>query len=223
MNPVTLKAVLFDLDGTLLDTSPDFLIATNLLLERHKKPGISQQQLAPYITNGSAGIIEKVFDISRSHAAFKVLWSELLELYSEHIADKTHYFAGMEKVLTYLQDNHLQWGIVTNKPSKYAFPLLEKLNIKAGCCVCPDHVVHAKPSPEGLLLACNQLNIQPQQAIYIGDHKRDIDAAKSADILSIAACYGFIVDGDDPNLWNANYIIQEPLEIINILQSSQFI
>ena len=207
-------------DGTLLDTSPDFLIATNLLLQRHQKPKITQQQLAPYITNGSAEIIEQVFQVARESESFNALWTELLTLYSEHIADETHYYSGMEEVIKYIENNKLLWGIVTNKPSTYSLPLLEQLNISVNCCICPDHVSNAKPSPEGLLLACKQLHIKPSEAIFVGDHKRDIDAAKAANMRCIAAAYGFIMEGDFPSNWGADHLINNPVEIIPILKGS---
>ena len=217
-----LEAVLFDLDGTLLDTSPDFLIATNILLQRHGHPIIDRETLAPYITNGSAGIIEALFNISRDHSAFQSLWDELLKLYLHHIADETHYYSGMEEVIAYIEQHQLKWGIVTNKPSRYANPLLTGLkssgvNINPACCICPDHVVQAKPAPDALFLACKQLEINAEKTLYVGDHLRDIVAAKAAGMASIAATYGFIQADEDPAKWGAEHSIDQPIELIAII------
>ena len=212
-----LEAVLFDLDGTLLDTSPDFLIATNIMLQRHQRPQLKREVLAPFITNGSAGIIENTFNINRNHPDFKPLWEELLSLYLEHIADETHYYEGMEEVLTHIKQHSLKWGIVTNKPSRFTEPLLTALNIDADCSVCPDHVSEAKPSPEGLFLACSQINVHPENCLYIGDHLRDIKAAKAANMLSVGVTYGFIEKGVDPHQWGGDYVIDSAIELVDII------
>ena len=214
----SLKCVLFDLDGTLLDTSPDFLTATNLLLAKKQLPLLAQHQIAPLITNGSAGIIEKVFGCDSKAPHFKQLQKELLDLYLLHIADQTALYPGMDNVLQLLRFHAIPWGIVTNKPATYTEPLVKALQLDSAITICPDHVSQPKPSPEGLFMAAKQLAIACSDMLYVGDHNRDIEAAKAANMPSVAAAYGFLDEHQDPSTWNADYIIHSADELVPIIK-----
>ena len=170
------KALLFDLDGTLLDTAPDFISAINKQLQIRDRDSLINNTVRTSVTNGSVGIIESVYGIKQNDPEFEVLKEEFLELYLSNIAEKTSLFDGLKQVLDNCVKQSIPWGIVTNKPLRYTTPLLEELGLdhQSATTICPDHVSNPKPDPESLLLACSQLSLNPEDCIYIGDHIRDI-------------------------------------------------
>ncbi len=215
-----IRAVMFDLDGTLLDTAPDFVVVVNQLLSEENKPALAEDTIRAGVSNGSKALIKLAFGLEESHEQFERLRQRLLELYLAHVAVYTKPFPGISALLDKLADNNIAWGIATNKPATYTLPLMAALNIQPPpvSVICPDHVSRSKPDPESLFLAGKQLNCLPEEIIYIGDHKRDIDCGKGAGSITIAAAYGYVDEGDDPANWNADYCVNHANEIWPIVE-----
>lgn len=213
------KALLFDLDGTLLDTAPDFITAINKQLKRHGRNPLVGDAIRTSVTHGSIGIIESVYNIKQDHPEFEPLKEEFLQLYLENISEKTGLFDGLRQVLDSCKERNIPWGIVTNKPLKYTAPLMADLGLdkQSATTICPDHVANPKPDPEALILACSQINIAPKNCIYIGDHVRDIQAGKSAGMSTIAAQWGYIEEFEDVTQWQADMVVKKSTDLHSLL------
>lgn len=216
---MTLKAVLFDLDGTLLDTAPDFITVLNRLREEENRSPLPAGSIRRTVSNGARALIYLGFGLNPGEPGFDRLHQRLLTLYAGHLAVDTRPFDGIPELLRQLAQRHLPWGIVTNKASEYTLPLVRALDFAPapGAIVCPDHVSRTKPDPEPLLLACRQLDCPPQQALYVGDHRRDIDCGKAAGSLTAAAAFGYVPEGDNPADWQADYLISHASELAPII------
>lgn len=214
------RAVLFDLDGTLLDTAPDFINVVNMQRDRHNLPALDASKIRANVSNGARALVRLSFDIALDDPSFNGHLNELLDLYCAHIADHTRLFDGMDSVLTTLETHGIPWGIVTNKPSRFTDLLLAKMALDQRCAVtiCPDHIQQTKPHPEGLLKALNILGVAPENSVYVGDHVRDIQAGRAAGIPTIAAAYGYINPEESLESWLADHIIHSPLEILARIQ-----
>lgn len=215
-----IKAVIFDLDGTLLDTAPDLGAALNIQLAKHNYPDVSFEQIRPIASHGSKALVKLGFKIDEQHPDFAERRQEYLNIYSEHSCNLTTLFPGMAEVLIYLQNIQIPWGIVTNKPGWLTMPILKKLEMiaKPGCVVCGDTLTTTKPDPAPLLYACNLLNCAPAECIYIGDAEFDIVAGRRAGIRTLLAGYGYISERDQINDWQVEQIINSPLEILDYLK-----
>ncbi len=215
-----IRAVMFDLDGTLLDTAPDFVVVVNQLLAEQQRPSLAADAIRAGVSNGSKALIKIAFSIDETNTQFEPLRQRLLELYLAHIAVYTIPFPGINELLDKLADNNIAWGIATNKPATYTLPLMAALDIQPApaSVICPDHVARSKPDPESLFLASKLLGCAPDEIIYIGDHKRDIDCGKGAGSITIAAAYGYVDEGDDPANWNADYCVHHANEIWPIVE-----
>jgi 2-phosphoglycolate phosphatase len=213
------KALLFDLDGTLLDTAPDFISALNLQLTMHGREPLPVSAVRTSVTNGSAGLIQDGFGITPEHADFETIRQQYLDLYFNNLADQTDLFPGMEEVLARCEHDNIPWGIVTNKPWKYSSAVLEQLHLigRAATVICPDHVAHPKPNPEAMLLAAAQISVVPKDCLYVGDHLRDIDAGIAAGMSTIAAGWGYIEHGEDASNWNADYFVSQSNQLYQLL------
>jgi N-acetyl-D-muramate 6-phosphate phosphatase len=220
MMSIPLKAILLDLDGTLLDTAPDFVFVVNKLRERHGHAPLPFAQIRQTVSDGARGMILGAFPYKDSDPEFEPLRQELLALYSTHLADQTRLFDGMDELLQFLEARGIAWGVVTNKPSVYAEPLMRALQLDQRCAVllCPDHVQRRKPDPEALLLACKRIGCAPEEAIYIGDHRRDIEAGHNAGMQTIACAFGYIHAEDPCTNWGAEHVVQTARDIIPVLQ-----
>lgn len=214
-----LEAVLFDLDGTLLDTAPDFAIVVNQLLANHNKPPLHFSEIRQSVSQGSRALVTLAFSISEADQRFESLRDELLELYSRHLAVETVPFPGIDELLGWLDNESLPWGIVTNKPRAYAQPLLDALKLSTRCStlVCPDDVAQTKPHAEPMLLACQQASVKPEHTVYLGDHRRDIEAGRNAAMKTIAVNYGYIEAHDPSTNWQADYYVNHASEIQALL------
>jgi phosphoglycolate phosphatase len=203
------QAVLFDLDGTLLDTAPDFLTATNHVLKKRGLPLLIEEDVRRLVTHGSAGIIRNVFQLEESHPDFEPTRQELLAFYKDHLAENTRPFKGIPELLSAIGQQQIPWGIVTNKPELYTLAILDQLPLSPSpsTIICPDHVTRTKPDPESILLACNQLGIKPEDTVYIGDHARDIEAGLRAGTTTIAAAYGYITNHEEAYQWGAQHTV----------------
>ncbi|GAB1258056.1 HAD-IA family hydrolase [Aurantivibrio plasticivorans] len=218
---MNLKAVVFDLDGTLIDTAPDFVTTVNTLLAEEDAPLLSEEAIRRVVSNGARALVRRAFDIDLEHPDFDRLLQRLLTIYSERLCVDTTPFPGIDQVLKCIDQNNLAWGIVTNKPSQYTNPIVEQLafNPQPGSVVCPDHVSRSKPDPEPLILACQHLGCHPQDVLYVGDHLRDIECGKRAGSATVAAAYGYIDEGDDPQSWQADHTIHAAAELVTIIES----
>ncbi|GAB3287618.1 HAD family hydrolase [Parahaliea aestuarii] len=201
-----LEAVLFDLDGTLIDTASEFVVVVQALRAEHDLPPLEEQRIRASVSNGARALVQLALGIDESAAEFERKRLRLLDLYSEVLGTTAVPYPGIAELLVELGERGIGWGISTNKPRAYTEPLLAALALSpaAGSVVCPDDVKERKPHPESLYLACRQLGCSPARTIYIGDHRRDIEAGRRAGMRTIAALYGYIEADDDPGSWGAN-------------------
>jgi len=226
------KALLFDLDGTLMDTAPDFFPTVNTLREEHGLPPLADNIIRQQVSNGGRALTRLALDLPQVEGnlagdeVFEAKRQRLLDLYVEHIASKSDLFTGMIELLETCQQNSLPWGIVTNKPRLYTELLLERLAdrlpILAHCAivVCPDDVERTKPHPDPLFLAADKINIEAKNCWYLGDHIRDIEAGRAANMFTIATLYGYIEPHDKPESWQADLMVNTVEEITELLNQN---
>lgn len=212
------EAVLFDLDGTLLDTAPDFVYVLNKLRAEEGLQALDQTVIRNTVSDGARALVTLGFDLAEGDAGFEPLRRRLLDHYLNHLAVGSQLFPGIPNLLDYLHRNNIHWGIATNKPHIYTAGLLNALKIKADCVICPDHVSHPKPHPESLYLAAKLLECDRENIIYVGDHRRDIECGRRANCVTIAAAYGYIKADDDINLWQATHRVEHAAEIAPIIE-----
>jgi 2-phosphoglycolate phosphatase len=213
------QAVLFDLDGTLVDTAPDFYDVVNTLRADEGKTPLPHERIREQVSNGGIALACITFEIEREHPEIQTFRQRVLDRYETEIGKQAQLFTGFSEVLDALEQLNIPWGIVTNKPAKYTQLLLDRMTLNAACVICPEDVNVSKPAPDGLLLAAQQLNVDPNQCWYIGDHRRDIEAAHNANMLSIAATFGYIEPTDDPINWNAHQMINHASELMPLLNT----
>lgn len=218
-NTRTIRAVIFDLDGTLLDTAPDFVVVVNQLRAEFQLPPLAAELIRNSVSNGARALVMLAFDIDDQAPEYETLRQRLLELYLNHLAVHTVFFPGIEALLHTLAQHQIAWGIATNKPARYTHPLLAALNIHPApiSVICPDDVAERKPHPESLWLASQQVGCEPHEIIFVGDHKRDIDCGKNAGAITIAAAYGYLDADDDIHQWRADYCVNHASEIWPII------
>lgn len=214
------SAVLFDLDGTLIDTAPDFIRCLNLLRQQHGLPALPAEQIRRSVSNGARAMIRVGFGLEPEHPDFSGKHTAFLDLYEAGVAVETRLFEGMDPLLLSLEQRGIPWGIVTNKPARFAAPLVQALGLADRCAslVCPDHVTDRKPHPESLFLACTQIGATPEQAVYVGDHERDIEAGRNARMKTIAVRYGYIEEPEAVDLWQADIIADTVSDLAKLLQ-----
>ena len=216
-----IDALLFDLDGTLFDTAPDIIDALNRVLREHGRTEVSLDLLRSRINGGSLALLGHTFNIDEHHPDFAGLKEKLLSHYAEISDYKTTFFAGIPELLDHLDDNQVPWGIVTNRFTRLAQPLLKHFGIaeRTRCLVGADLVKAPKPEPDSLLHACELLNINPKKTLYIGDSYSDIKAAHAAGMSAMLAMYGYIPSNESPRHWGADYRVNSPTEILDWLRS----
>ncbi len=214
------RAVMFDLDGTLLDTAPDFVVVLNRLLAEHDRAPLADAVIRRSVSNGARALVNLGFGVEPGHPDYEPLRVRLLEIYSDHLAVHTALFPGLQTLLHKLGERRIPWGIATNKPAAYTLPLMSQLNLQPApeSIICPDHVAERKPHPESLYLAAKHLGCEPQHIVYVGDHKRDIECGQQAGAITIAAAYGYIEEDDDVDSWGADYRVDHGEEILPLLE-----
>ena len=204
--PASLRAVIFDLDGTLVDTAAEFVVIVQALRAEHGREPMDPERIRASVSNGARSLVTLGLDLPEEAQGFETQRLRLLELYSEVLGSVARPYPGIIELLIELEQRGISWGIATNKPRYLTESLLERLDIKPapGSVVCSDDVGERKPHPESLFLNCRELQCEPAQAIYVGDHLRDIEAGNRAGMHTIAAVYGYIEPGDDPLRWEAS-------------------
>lgn len=214
------STVLFDLDGTLIDTAPDFIRCLNELRQSHGLPPLPAPHIRRSVSNGARAMIQVGFGLEPEHPDYLEKHTAFLDLYEAGVAVETTLFDGMDAILKALEARGIPWGIVTNKPVRFAAPLVEALGLSERCAtvICPDHVTHRKPHPEALFLACREVGADPQTGIYVGDHERDIEAGRNAGMKTIAVRYGYIEQPEAVDLWQADLIADTVGDLAKLLQ-----
>ncbi len=209
-------AILFDLDGTLVDTAPDMAGALNRLRVEEGLAPLAFEALRSSVSHGAARLVQVGFP-SASGADFEQLRHRFLHLYAGQLADGTKVFEGFEDVLEQLASHAVPWGIVTNKPGWLTDPLLEQLSLthRAACVVSGDTVAERKPHPMPLLHAARTLAVNPTCCVYVGDTERDVIAGRAAGMTTVAAAYGYLDTGEDPALWRPDGIIKRPEHVLD--------
>ena len=217
---VSIKTILFDLDGTLADTAPDLAAALNTVLVNNGREALPFETIRPVVSHGGQALIKLGFQIEPDHAEFELLYSTLLDYYKNNIATHTRLFSGMDKVLKKIEQLDLNWGVVTNKPGWLTEPLMDALNLshRTACIVSGDTLIERKPHPAPLLHACELAGSQANECIYIGDAERDIVAGERAGMTTLVALFGYIDEHDQPQNWGSDGMIKTPQEILDWLK-----
>lgn len=215
------SAILFDLDGTLLDTAPDFIWCLNTQRARHNLQPMDEHSIRRVVSNGARGLVQLGFGLRPEDDGYDERHAELLALYTEHMAVQTRLFPGLAEVLAHLDAQGVPWGVVTNKASQYTLKLLKAMDLLQRCAsvVCPDHVTHTKPDPEPLQLAAQQMGVMPEHCLYAGDHRRDIESGRAAGMTTVAARYGYLGADETVADWNADHIIDHGGELFSIIDT----
>jgi phosphoglycolate phosphatase len=208
-------AILFDLDGTLLDTAPDMVGALNRLLVEHERAPLALDLARPFVSHGAARLVRLGFPDVEGES-FERLRQRFLALYAQHLAEGTTLFAGIDEVLGVLESHGTPWGIVTNKPGWLTDPLLETLGLRsrATSVVSGDTVAERKPHPMPLLHAAAQIGVAAEGCVFVGDAERDIRAGRAARMTTIAASYGYVGADEDLSLWTPDAVISHPRELL---------
>lgn len=212
-----ISALLFDLDGTLLDTAPDLVRALHLLCEEEGAEPPDFELAARHVSTGAIGLTRLAFP-DRSEAEHVAGSQRLVEIYAANLHERTRPYPGIEAVLDHLDERGLPWGVVTNKIERLTFPLLDALGLgqRSAVVVGGDTTPNRKPHPEPILCAAERMGIAPHTVAYVGDHRKDIEAAHAAGSLTVAVTWGYIIPGEDPYAWDADYTIEKPEELLSI-------
>ena len=216
---VSIRAILFDLDGTFADTAPDMAGALNFIRLQRGLPALPLAAIRPHVSQGARGMLDVGFGISPQHEEFAILRDAFYDEYQRNICVESALFDGMETLIDTLEQRNIVWGIVTNKAVRFALPIAQMLGFekRAACIVCGDTTAHTKPHPAPLLHAAQLICIAPGNTIYVGDDQRDIQAAHAAGMRAVAATYGYISAGIDPREWGADYTIATPTDLTTLL------
>ncbi len=218
-----INTVLFDLDGTLLDTAPDLCWALNQLLEQKNRPRLNLETVRPFVSYGGRALIRLGFDLPENHADIEPLLKQFLDIYADNLVTHTQLFPGMDNLLNHLEQNDMQWGVVTNKQAWLTDPIMAGLNLtqRSACIVSGDTTAHRKPHPAPLMFACKQVGREVDQCVYVGDHQRDVEAGINAGMLTVVALFGYIGTDENPEAWQANAMIDHPMALLDWLAPNE--
>ena len=215
------KAVLFDLDGTLIDSAPDLGAAADKMRVARGMPSLPLERYRPMAGAGARGMLGVAFGMAPDHPDFPALREEFFVNYENAMTAHTVIFDGVPELLSRLGELGIRWGVVTNKAMRFTGPLTKQLPLfaTAGAIVGGDSTPHAKPHPEPLLEAARRLGVAPRECIYVGDDERDIVAGRAAGMPTVAAGYGYLGSNAQTQLWNADAHIESPLELLALLKT----
>jgi phosphoglycolate phosphatase len=213
-------AVLFDLDGTLIDSAPDLAGAANDLRQQHGLPPLPLDSLRPMVGAGARGMVGVAFGVKPGDADFEALRDAFLARYAQRLLEQTAVFDGMHTVLRALEEAGVRWGVVTNKAARFTEPIVDGLGLRPrlAALVCGDTTPHSKPHPAPLLEAARQMNLDASACVYVGDDLRDIVAGRAAGMATLAAQWGYLGDGAGVHEWDADAVLRVPSELLNWLQ-----
>ena len=217
-----MKAVLFDLDGTLIDTAADFIRIIQDMCREENRDIVDAALIRTQVSEGARAMVKLVYPhLDVEDPIFLAHRQRFLDIYGADIAVDTDLFEGMYPLLEALEAKQIPWGIVTNKPRWLSEALLDALNLTERCAVlvCPEDVKKTKPDPEPMYLAASQINIDAKECIYVGDHPRDIDAGRHAGMYTILAAYGYLPleHKDDLTAWKADCIVKDVTELHQVI------
>jgi 2-phosphoglycolate phosphatase len=212
------RAVLFDLDGTLIDSAPDLAGAANDMRIARGLTALPLAHLRPMVGAGARGMIGRAFDVTPQDDAFAALREEFLQRYEARMTAETHIFAPVAEVLDRLDAQGMVWGIVTNKATRLSEPLTRALGLlqRAAVLVCGDTMPHAKPHPAPLLEAARRLRLPPADCIYVGDDLRDVQAGRAAGMPTVAVRWGYLGADEPIAEWGADHIVQSAADLLKL-------
>tara|TARA_B100001939_G_scaffold342366_1_gene353405 strand:- start:145 stop:816 length:672 start_codon:yes stop_codon:yes gene_type:complete len=213
-----IQAALFDLDGTLIDSSPDFVKCLNTLLIENNRSAIQESDIRHLVSDGS-NVLLKNFLKPSSNEELENFREAFFKLYHEELEDGSNFFEGVEELITFLEEENIPWGIVTNKFKRFAEKIIQNnpLLQKSQVLITPDDVSIAKPNPEGLIKAANILDLSPDQCIYVGDHLKDLEAGSNAGMQTIGCLFGYSMAANDETKKHTNYFVHDAYELKNLL------
>ena len=213
------KAVLFDLDGTLIDSAPDMVASLNQILKEEGLAQLTLDTLRPYVSKGGLAMTKVAFDKYKNEDDIEPLRLRFLDYYLHNIADHSKLFDGFESLLEALEQRSIAWGVVTNKPGWLTDPLMSalKLDQRSAVTISGDTTAEKKPHPLPLLTAAEAININCEHCLYIGDDPRDIEAGNAANMTTVIAKYGYISDNSNLESWMADSMIDHPTQILDLI------
>ena len=212
------SAVLFDLDGTFADTAPDLARALNIMRSARDLPPLCVEATRPVTSHGARGLLGVGFNIGPDHRDYAAMREEFLNLYEANLCRETRLFPGIDELLNGIEAQSIAWGIVTNKAERFAKPLIEalKLDRTCGCVIGGDTAPRMKPHPDPLFAACRMLGVDAATCVYVGDDRRDVEAAHAAGMRAIAVRYGYL-NGGEPESWGADAVVECPQDVLRYL------
>ncbi len=218
LKPVV-RSVLFDLDGTLIDTAPDLVYSLNVILSDLKLPSVTVDAIRPYISGGFESMLNAGVDRRIGIDEIEGLRQAFSQVYSNNLSERTRLFEGMPQLLNVIEQRGLCWGVVTNKPAFLTDPLMQQMKLTGKCCaiISADTTAEKKPHPLPMIEASERCGVSTKQCIYIGDDERDIAAGNAAGMSTLAASWGYHYPPDSINKWPAMGIVSHPLQILDWL------
>ena len=214
------RAVLFDLDGTLIDSAPDLAGAGNDMRAARGLPMLPLAHFRPMVGSGARGMLGRALQVQPDHPDFEALRDEFLQRYEARMTRETQVFAAMRPVLAALRDAGRPWGIVTNKATRFSAPLVRALGLldEAATLICGDTTPHSKPHPAPLLEAARRLGVEAARCVYVGDDPRDMQAGRAAGMSTLAAAWGYLGTGSPPEDWPADAVLADAGELLQWLR-----
>jgi len=212
------RAVLFDLDGTLVDTAPDLGHAANLVRAEAGMIALPIAEYRPVASAGARGLLQVAFGIDPEHADYAAKRESFLQHYRKHLSRESRLFPGIEQALGAFERGAIAWGVVTNKPQWLTEPLMQDLNLasRAAVTVGAMEGLKPKPAPDSLLRACASLGIKAADGVYVGDDRRDVTAARAAGMPVLAAGWGYVGYGEPIESWGADAILHTPADLLSL-------
>lgn len=213
------EAVIFDLDGTLVDTAPDLARATNALRAHHGLPPLPFERIRGQVSNGGSALVTLALGLALEDEYHAPARQWLLDAYEQAVAVESRVFPPLDAWLSEREAIALPWGIVTNKPRRYTEPLLDALGLAPGALLCADDLAVKKPAPEPLWEAARRLDVAPEKCWYVGDHVRDMQAARAAGMVGVAVGYGYIAEEEDYRQWPADVWFEDCAALVETLRA----
>lgn len=215
----SIRAILFDLDGTLIDSAPDLGAAADQMRVARGMPSLPMADYRPFAGSGARGMLRVAFGMQPEDAEFPAMREEFFQNYERRMTQDTTVFDGVADMLARIVAQQLHWGVVTNKSKRFTEPLSRQMALfaSAGAVVSGDTTPHAKPHPEPLFEAARRIGVDPQDCVYVGDDERDIIAGKAAGMHTVAAVYGYLGEKQSVAHWKADDVINSPHELLKRL------